>query len=151
MSSLALFQTVKVRYSEQGLFYSAGYNRRSLAALHSQIQCRWNDVRMESNRGRHFSALGGRLPSCRKNGGSALWLEAASQADAFAVCSQVPRYLSRGHTMNLDPYRLRNCSADICSLWWSRPRIQCSWSPHSFHVIRGFYQFYFICIDYVSS
>ena len=56
--------------------------------------------------------VGSRLPSSQKNSGSALWLEVAIEEDAFALRSQVPRYLSRSFQTEYDelPCRLRNCS-----------------------------------------
>ena len=48
--------------------------------------------------------VGSRLPSSQKNSGSrALWLEVATEEDAFALRSQVPRTfpdLSKRNTMN---------------------------------------------------
>ena len=138
MSSLALFPTVKVRYSEQGSLYSAGYNRRSLAALHSQTQCRWSDVRMESGIFAHY------VVACVHVGKTVDRLFGLKFSLKFP--SVIPFQTEYDELRTMSATKL---PADIYSLLWYKPRIKCSWSSYSFHITRGVYCFYFIYIGYV--
>ena len=78
---------------EAGLALFKGYNGGlTFRSNADEVMFMWNQ--------RIFHALRDRLPSCRKNGGSTLWLE---------VLSHVPWYLSKRNTMNLGSCRLWNC------------------------------------------